>query len=480
MQPGRYQHTEITCHTDFTSPRLVLYTYKSARWPFIVRRIKRSPFQPVNRIGQTPRDQRVLRIEAQMHGLDDLFHVARSSTSAENDRWVKRARFHLGRWFGLTSMDKKSDLHCTDQQNSFGCDDISLTDASHLATDCPQKAPPTHEMVHGFDCEPLMLFLESGETCLLRFDASPDRDQCLRALHGILNKNKLLRGYPDMDYVWTATVRYKIRATHFPLTSLPASGFANSVGRRFLCLTVSEFLIVHCNLRQPELVCPYSFVRQCASRRDGQFRLWLGRASPLGECEVVLQMSSAMVARFTHETFTRLMTQCGTRYRQLRSSFVSDLSTEFIEHLPRLPRPSTVIHTAASSNPTETRPSRVSFGIESNQSDGSKPAPALSNSVERSWDTLSRGTSPPGTEWASSFGHSGRSMRRTRSFDAAELFPSRKTKHKICSHRKTHSAGGRVNLPSIAAPGSSLSPNQSVSVVTVRFTLLSGSMGNKY
>ncbi|XP_018646713.1 hypothetical protein Smp_175290 [Schistosoma mansoni] len=53
----------------------------------------------------------------------------------------------------------------------------------------------------------------------------------------------------------------------------------------------------------------YRFVRQCVSRRDGQFRIYTGRASPIGECEIIFQLADHTEAVYVHEQFTRLMHQ---------------------------------------------------------------------------------------------------------------------------------------------------------------------------
>ncbi|TPP62422.1 hypothetical protein FGIG_09817, partial [Fasciola gigantica] len=461
--PGRYQHAEVTCLTDFTAPRLVLYTYKSTRWPFTVQRMKTAHLQSTDHASVVTCRQRVIRMEAQMHGLDDLFHVAQLPAS-DDDRWAKRARLQLGRWLGWITSGRQCEFPREVKRDSSGFDDISLTDASQLAIDCPVKPTRADAPVDSTDRlsgRSLMLYLESGETCMLRLDAGSDRGQCLRALHNILNKNKLLRGYPDIDHAWTVTVRYKIRTSQIPRTSLLASGFTNTIGRRFLCLTVSEFLIVQWNLRQPEVVCPYSFVRQCASRRDGQFRLFLGRASPLGECEVILQMSNATIARSAHEKFVRLMNQSGARYERLRCSFVDNLNTEFTKQFPRLPRPSTVIHTTTNTNTTvkltESRRNRVSFGTSSTQSGESKQAPVSSKSNTRSWDTLSRGTTQAGPEAILGTNQTWLCVRRVKSFDQVELFRARTIDHpQIHSRRRSRSMDERMcmTVEEYCSPGS--------------------------
>ncbi|KAF7259879.1 hypothetical protein EG68_02557 [Paragonimus skrjabini miyazakii] len=80
----------------------------------------------------------------------------------------------------------------------------------------------------------------------------------------------------------------------------------------------------------------YSFVRQCASRRDGQFRVHIGRASPIGECELVLQLADVTEATFVHSTFVRLMKQFGSRTQLER---LEDTPIPFRSGCPPLPVP---------------------------------------------------------------------------------------------------------------------------------------------
>ncbi|KAA0200916.1 hypothetical protein FBUS_03082, partial [Fasciolopsis buskii] len=331
-------------------------------------------------------------------------------------------------------------------QNTSDRDDISLTDASQLDTDFPVKSSDSDPTIGPVDQSvggSLTLYLESGETCRLRLNTSTDYGQCLLALYSIMNKNKLLRGYPDIEHAWIVTVRYKIRATQIPLASLMASGFTNSIGRRFLCLTISEFLIVHSNLRQPEMVCPYSFVRQCASRRDGQFRLFLGRASPMGECEVAVQMSNAAIARSAHELFVKLMNQSGARYHQFRSSFVDNVNTELTEQFPRLPRPSLAVIRTESNDPQVIR---IGFGTPSSaKSDESKRSARLSEANTRSWYTLSRENSHPTPIDVSVKNQSSLGVRRVKSFILAESLRAGTAGHRdMHSRRRIRSTDGRV------------------------------------
>lgn len=86
-------------------------------------------------------------------------------------------------------------------QNTSDRDDISLTDASQLDTDFPVKSSDSDPTIGPVDQSvggSLTLYLESGETCRLRLNTSTDYGQCLLALYSIMNKNKLLRGYPDI------------------------------------------------------------------------------------------------------------------------------------------------------------------------------------------------------------------------------------------------------------------------------------------
>ncbi|VDP22875.1 unnamed protein product, partial [Schistosoma margrebowiei] len=101
-------------------------------------------------------------------------------------------------------------------------------------------------------------------------------------------------------FAWFVNVHFK------PKDYTSACLIPNNNGSHYLCLTCTEILLIQGNLRIPKLIILYRFVRQCVSRRDGQFRIYTGRASPIGECEIIFQLADHTEAVYVHEQFTRL------------------------------------------------------------------------------------------------------------------------------------------------------------------------------
>ncbi|CAH8605753.1 unnamed protein product [Schistosoma bovis] len=186
----------------------------------------------------------------------------------------------------------------------------------------------------------LGLFLESGKHFIFEFNTIHERNLCLASLNKIITMNKQMNAYPDIEFAWSVNVHFK------PKDYTSACLIPNNNGSHYLCLTCTEILLIQGNLRIPKLIILYRFVRQCVSRRDGQFRIYTGRASPIGECEIIFQLADHTEAVYVHEQFTRLMHQASvnTPSSSLSSSSSSSNSgwNRFgysQNNLPPLPRP---------------------------------------------------------------------------------------------------------------------------------------------
>nr|CAH8864000.1 unnamed protein product [Trichobilharzia regenti] len=196
------------------------------------------------------------------------------------------------------------------------------------------------------------LFMESGKVNIFQFETVNERDSCLTSLERIIAVNKQTNAYPDIEFAWSVNVYFK------PKDYTSACLIPNCNGLHYLCLTRTEILLIQKNLRIPKLIILYRFVRQCASRRDGQFRIYTGRASPTGECEIVFQLADHIEAAYAHEQCARLMRQTTTEISNAvglsslmsSSSSVSSSSSSwrtnfrsnrhcFRQSLPPLPRP---------------------------------------------------------------------------------------------------------------------------------------------
>ncbi|KAF8561162.1 hypothetical protein P879_05299, partial [Paragonimus westermani] len=269
---------QITCKSDCSQARLVLYTWKP-RWSFkrglsrsqlgrskVVAGLKHSQ----SSIRPFPTTDSNLQTKASVQLLEDLFYVSVPNRDSRRELWTKSVRWVPWRTWSSVSVPS-GDVGC---QKSL-------------------RRPPLEPNNEIWDLE---LFLESGRTTVLSFPSAHDRDQCMGSLECVIKANRLHNGYPDIDYAWSVTVKLR-KSDAFPKPTI--------TGRHYFCLTDSELLLVQHDLRFPKLVILYSFVRQCASRRDGQFRVHIGRASPIGECELVLQLADATEANFVHSTFVR-------------------------------------------------------------------------------------------------------------------------------------------------------------------------------
>ncbi|KAF5404045.1 hypothetical protein PHET_02390 [Paragonimus heterotremus] len=309
---------EITCKSDCSEARLVLYTLKP-RWS-----LKRGLLRPhlgrskiatglkhsQSNIRPCPTMDSGLQAKASVQLLEDLFYMSVPHRDSRRELWTKSVRWVLWRTrppAGVPSGDIGS-------QNSL-------------------KQPPLEPRSGIWDLE---LFLESGRTTVLSFPSAEDRDQCMGSLVCVIKANRLHNGYPDIEYAWSVTVKLR-KSDAFPKPVI--------TGRHYFCLTDSELLLVQHDLRFPKLVILYSFVRQCASRRDGQFRVHIGRASPIGECELVLQLADVTEATFVHSTFVRLMKQFGSRTQLQR---LKDTPVPFRSGCPPLPVPQIISVTCKS------------------------------------------------------------------------------------------------------------------------------------
>ncbi|CAH8620390.1 unnamed protein product [Schistosoma haematobium] len=186
----------------------------------------------------------------------------------------------------------------------------------------------------------LGLFLESGKHFIFEFNTIHERNLCLASLNKIITMNKQMNAYPDIEFAWSVNVHFK------PKDYTSACLIPNNNGSHYLCLTCTEILLIQGNLRIPKLIILYRFVRQCVSRRDGQFRIYTGRASPIGECEIIFQLADHTEAVHVHEQFTRLMRQASVNTPSLSLSSSSSSSNSgwnrfgySQNNLPPLPRP---------------------------------------------------------------------------------------------------------------------------------------------
>ncbi|CAH8603098.1 unnamed protein product [Schistosoma margrebowiei] len=186
----------------------------------------------------------------------------------------------------------------------------------------------------------LGLFLESGKHFIFEFNTIHERNLCLASLNKIITMNKQMNAYPDIEFAWFVNVHFK------PKDYTSACLIPNNNGSHYLCLTCTEILLIQGNLRIPKLIILYRFVRQCVSRRDGQFRIYTGRASPIGECEIIFQLADHTEAVYVHEQFTRLMHQASVNTPSLSLSSSSSSSNSgwnrfgySQNNLPPLPRP---------------------------------------------------------------------------------------------------------------------------------------------
>ncbi|CAH8580936.1 unnamed protein product [Heterobilharzia americana] len=130
------------------------------------------------------------------------------------------------------------------------------------------------------------LFMESGKVNIFEFTSISERDLCLTSLQQIISINKQTNAYPDIEFAWSVNVYFKPK----DYTS---------------AFLIPNYTFNSENLRVPKLIILYQFVRQCVSRRDGQFRIYTGRASPTGECEIVFQLTDHIEAAYAHEQCVR-------------------------------------------------------------------------------------------------------------------------------------------------------------------------------
>ncbi|CAL8081463.1 unnamed protein product [Calicophoron daubneyi] len=155
----------------------------------------------------------------------------------------------------------------------------------------------------------LELLMESGKTIHLQFDSKTIFDRCLHTIRSVIAYNKRSRGYPDLVHAWPVSVKHRTR-NHSSSRFLPTSRV-----KQYLCLTPSEVLLTHGCLRTPTLVSSYSHIRECSSRMDGRFSLNLGRASPVGECVLILRLANGTQAAFAHKVLFKLMRQFSALHR---------------------------------------------------------------------------------------------------------------------------------------------------------------------
>ncbi|KAK4468898.1 hypothetical protein MN116_008058 [Schistosoma mekongi] len=191
----------------------------------------------------------------------------------------------------------------------------------------------------------LGLFMESGKYVIIEFNCINEMNLCLTTLNKIITMNKQINAYPDIEFTWSVNVHFK------PKDYTSVCLIPNSNGSHYLCLTSTEILLIQGNLRVPKLIILYRFIRQCISRRDGQFRLYTGRASPIGECEIIFELADYVEAQYVHEQCARLMHQSSRNKPSLSVSSLSSSSSSKRSNfkwnqfgynknnLPPLPRP---------------------------------------------------------------------------------------------------------------------------------------------
>nr|CAX72890.1 hypothetical protein [Schistosoma japonicum] len=207
----------------------------------------------------------------------------------------------------------------------------------------------------------LGLFMESGKYIIIQFNCINEMNLCLTILNKIIAMNKQIKAYPDIEFTWSVNVHFK------PKDYTSARLIPNSSGSHYLCFTSTEILLIQGNLCVPKLIILYRFIRQCTSRRDGQFRLYTGRASPIGECEIIFELADYIEAEYVHEQCARLMHQSS---RNKPSSSLSSLSSSSKRsnskwnrfgfnknNLPPLPRPISLSQNTGLVN-TNLQPSR--------------------------------------------------------------------------------------------------------------------------
>ncbi|TGZ68564.1 hypothetical protein CRM22_004179 [Opisthorchis felineus] len=333
VYPGRTKkYGEIICHPDFSDSRLLVYNRNYVRTPHVESQSSGSgvsaPTSP-----SSPRS---------ITG----FHWSRQNSGYRRSTTVSSPEDHE---ISLCDLFHLALPHCGHVQTCWSKSVLWLpnhhSEPSHKAPDAVSARQPPVRSTKGTAGETsglesleiaskpiaLKLYFESGKTTILRFDKREVRDQCLNVLQYVVQANKLRNGYPDFEHVWCAIP--KIYATDPFATTLLVK---LSRGRHYFCLTDSEAVLCYKNLRVPVLVVPFSFVRQCTSRRDGQFILCIGRGAPTGACKLVLRLCSGPEAESLHGMFARLMKQAQTR---LRSSCLMSPHEYFFRKSEPLPLP---------------------------------------------------------------------------------------------------------------------------------------------
>ncbi|KAG5447416.1 hypothetical protein CSKR_109480 [Clonorchis sinensis] len=337
VYPGRTKrYGEIICHPDFSDSRLLVYSRSHVRSAHAESQSSgcgvSAPTSP-----SSPRSISGFHWSRQ----NSVYRCSTTVSSSEDHDISLCDLFHLAL------------PHCGHVQTCWSKSLLWLpnrhSEPFHKAPDAVSARQPLVQSTKGTAREPnglesleiasrpiaLKLYFESGKTSILRFDSREVRDQCLNVLQYVVQANKLRNGYPDFEHVWC--VIPKIYAKDPFATSLLTKF---SRGRHYFCLTDSEALLCRKDLRVPVLMVPYSFVRQCTSRRDGRFILCIGRGAPTGACKLVLRLCSGPEAESLHGMFARLMKQAQNR---LRSSCLMRPHEYFFRNSEPLPLPNAAL-----------------------------------------------------------------------------------------------------------------------------------------
>ncbi|CAL8081460.1 unnamed protein product [Calicophoron daubneyi] len=316
-----FRYLEITCKPDFSSAFLIIYTPKS-RWNLDTSfRRPCYPKQFPNAFGRTGENpsclskDKMVRMRVCTQPLDDLFHVTMSreeSEYSEQSVWFcfKSASLRGPLASNLTVSGRGSCEEKLLHEQAFSYQSCTAVDESSK----PLNSGALPQMYSQCDLRDkhilsLELLMESGKTIHLQFDSKTIFDRCLHTIRSVIAYNKRSRGYPDLVHAWPVSVKHRTR-NHSSSRFLPTSRV-----KQYLCLTPSEVLLTHGCLRTPTLVSSYSHIRECSSRMDGRFSLNLGRASPVGECVLILRLANGTQAAFAHKVLFKLMRQFSALHR---------------------------------------------------------------------------------------------------------------------------------------------------------------------
>ncbi|CAH8538932.1 unnamed protein product [Schistosoma turkestanicum] len=152
----------------------------------------------------------------------------------------------------------------------------------------------------------LGIFFECGKYFIFEFCTIHERNTCLQVFNKIIHINKQINAYPEIEFTWSVSVRFKPKDyTSSSTTTCSLLSNHHNSSQCYLCLTNTELLLIQGDLHRPKLIILYQFIRQCVTRRDGQFRICTGRASPIGECEIICQLTDYTEAIYVHEQCTR-------------------------------------------------------------------------------------------------------------------------------------------------------------------------------